>query len=231
MNRWGVPRHHLPALLGADGDDLCEAMLDELRHACTSGPDAPERESARIRWDQRIRNHVAMAFHRTSFHAWPLVPATDRRFIDTMFGLPVAAFTDRVIEEALLRRICPDLARVPLDTNSFRFAPMDGSRSWLGRIATSALRRGRTFYWTRLRRHDPRRYERLFRIDHPRWVATRRDIEPLRPLLHKHLAADLVARILPPPHVRTAFTNPVNEGGRIRLLLGLAVVLEDLGDS
>jgi len=228
MNRWGVPLDLLPTLLGEDGPAITAALIDELRRGCLGGPDAPEIEAARIRWDQRIRNHVASAFHRTTFHAWPLMPATDRRFIEAVFGLPVPAFQDRVIEETLLRRICPDLARVPLDTNSFRFDPLDGSRSWLGRLAGSALGRGRRLYWTRLKGHDPRRYERLFNVDHPRWRAARRDIEPLRPLLHEQLAAESVARVLPPPDVQTAFRNPVNAGGSIRLLLGLAVVLEDL---
>jgi hypothetical protein len=228
MNRWGVPRDLLPALLGDDGPAITAALIEELREACRSGPDAPEIEAARIRWDQRIRNHVAMAFHRTTFHSWPLMPATDRRFIEAVFGLPVPAFQDRVLEESLLRRICPALARVPLDTNSFRFDTPDGSRSWIGGLAGSALGRVRRLYWTRLKGHDPRRYERLFNVDHPRWMAARRDIEPLRPLLHDHLAAEAVARILPPPGVRTAFRNPVNSGGQIRLLLGLAVVLEDL---
>lgn len=228
MNRWGVPRDLLPAALGHDGPAVCAALIDDLRAACLDGQDAPEIEAARIRWDQRIRNHVAIAFHRTTFHAWPLMPATDRRFIEAVFGLPVPAFEDRVIEEALLRQLCPDLARVPLDTNSFRFAPMDGSRSRLGALAGSAMSRARRLYWTRLKGHDPRRYERLFNVDHPRWMAVRRDIEPLRPLLHDHLVADAVASLLPPPDVRTAFRNPVNAGGPIRLLLGLAIAVEDL---
>jgi asparagine synthase (glutamine-hydrolysing) len=228
MNRWGVPRDRLPALLGEDGPAITAALIDEVRGGCLGGPDAPELAAARIRWDQRIRNHVASAFHRTTFHAWPLMPATDRRFIEAVFGLSVPAFQGRVIEEALLRRICPELARVPLDSNSFRFDPLDGSRSWLGRLTGSALGRVRRLYWTRLKGHDPRRYERLFNVDHPRWRAARRDIEPLRPLLHEHLTAEVVAGLLPQPEERTAFRNPVNSGGQIRLLLGLAVVLEDL---
>jgi hypothetical protein len=29
---------------------------------------------------------------RISFHAWPLLPAMDRRFIEALFGLPAAAW-------------------------------------------------------------------------------------------------------------------------------------------
>jgi hypothetical protein len=45
-------------------------------------------------------------------------------------------------------------------------------------------------------------------------------------LLHEHLDPKAVAGILPRPEIRTQFANPVNQGGAIRLLTGLAFVLE-----
>ena len=53
-----------------------------------------------------------------------------------------------------------------------------------------------------------------------------REVEPLRPLLHRHLDPQALAAVLPGPAVRTAFKNPVNAGGAVRLLLGLAIVLD-----
>jgi hypothetical protein len=228
MNRWGVPMAGLPALLGDDGQVLCNDMIEEVRAACLRGPSPPVLEASRIRWDQRIRNHVGMAVHRTTFHSWPLMPATDRRLCEAIIGLPLDRYEDRALEKAILREIRPNLREVPFDTNSFKFEPMHGSHSHVGRLLQSARSRLRRFYWRRLRGHDPRRYERLFNVDHPRWVATRRLAEPLRPLLHEHLDPKAVARILPRPEIRTQFANPVNQGGAIRLLTGLAFVLEAL---
>ena len=228
MNRWGVPRTALPALLGDDGQALCDDLIEEVRAACLRGPEPPEVEASRIRWDQRIRNHVGMAVHRTAFHAWPLMPATDRRLCEAIIGLPVERYEDRSLETATLREVRPDLCDVPLDTNSFRFEPMRDSRSLAGRLLRSARSRLRRLYWRRLRGHDPRRYERLFNVDHPRWMATRRHVEPLRPLLYEHLDPQAVADILPRPDVRTDFANPVNQGGAVRLLIGLAAVLDAL---
>lgn len=228
MNRWGVPMEALPALLGADGPALCDGLIEEVRTVCLSGASPPEFEASRMRWDQRIRNHVGMAVHRTTFHAWPLMPACDRRLNEAIIGLPPERFDDRVLERAALRRIRPDLCDVPLDTNSFRFEPIAGGRSWFGRLLRSARGRLRRIYWQTLRGHDPRRYERLFNVDHPRWRATRRRVEPLRPLLHEHLDPLALATILPQPDVRTRFTNPVNHGGAVRLLAGLAIVLDAL---
>ena len=226
MNRWGVESRLLPGLLGSDGPQLHAAALDDLRAACLRGPDEPQFEASRVRWDQRVRNHLAAAVHRISFHAWPLLPATDRRFIEAIFGLPPAAYADRVLEHDVLRAVRPDLATVPLDTNSFRFEPENGGRAGLGRLAASLRTRGRRFYWKVIRRHDPRRYERLFNVDHPRWRAVRREVEPLRPLLHRHLDPRALAAVLPGPEVRTAFKNPVNAGGAVRLLLGFASLLD-----
>ena len=226
MNRWGVESPLLPGLLGSDGAALHAALLDELRTGCLRGPDQPEFEASRVRWDQRVRNHLATAVHRISFQAWPLLPATDRRFMETLFGLPPTAYADRVLEHDVLRAIRPDLAAVPLDTNSYRFEPPDRGRTGIGRLAASLRTRLRRLYWKTVRRHDPRRYERLFNVDHPRWRAVRREVEPLRPLLHRHLDPQALAAVLPGPDVRTAFKNPVNAGGAVRLLLGFALLLD-----
>lgn len=228
MNRWGVPAAGLPALLGDDGPALCNDLIEEVRASCLRGPAPPEIEASRIRWDQRLRNHVGMAAHRTTFHAWPLMPATDRRLYQAIVGLPVDRYEDRALEMAALREIRPELCAVPLDTNSFRFEPPNGSRTHAEKLLQSARGRLRRFYWMRLRGHDPRRYERLFNVDHPRWLATRRQIEHLRPLLHEHLDSRALAGMLPRPDVRTHFANPVNQGGAIRLLVGLACVLDAL---
>jgi hypothetical protein len=120
----------------------------------------------------------------------------------------------------------PDLVTVPLDTNSFRFEPAGRGRSGLGGLRASLRTRLRRLYWQAIRGHDPRRYQRLFNVDHPRWRAVRREVEPLRPLLHRHLDPQALARVLPRTDVRTAFKNPVNAGSAVRLLLGLALVLD-----
>jgi hypothetical protein len=189
-----------------------------------NGPAEPVVQSALIRWDQRVKNHVATALHRTSFHAWPLLPASDRRLFSAVIGLPVKAYADRRLENDVLRRRRPDLAALPLDRNSFAFhslAAADTSR--LGRLGRKLEQRLRKWYWQRVRGFEPRRYERLFNVDHPRWLALRREAEPLRKRLHGLLDARVLDNILPPPDVRTKFRNAVNQGSGLRLLLGLAL--------
>ena len=56
-------------------------------------------------------------------------------------------------------------------------------------------------------------------------------VRTLRPLLQAHLDPAALAALLPPAGVPTAFANPVNSGGGIRLLLGLALLLDDFATT
>lgn len=226
MNGLGVPAQDLAALLGRDGPDLLAAVLERLSAACLAGPEGPALAATLLRWDQRIRNHVAASLHVATFTSWPLVPATDRRFFAAVFGLPVEVYARRRLERAVFAARWPDLAAVPFDANSFRFEPLPGSRGSVGavsRLASAARKRLREIYWRGVRGFDPRRYGRLFQVDHPRWVAVRRAAEPLRPRLHDVLDAATLARVLPGPDVRFRHRDPVADGGAIRLLTGLAL--------
>ena len=229
VNAWGVPMNRLPAVLGGDGRALVADVLDGLERSCTSGPLPPERQSAVTRWNQRVRNHLAAALHQTSFIAWPLMPATDRRFFSAVFGLPVPTFADRGLEKAILVARRPDLAAIPLDTNSFSFEPLlrtGPPPGPFGRAARSLTRRLRRGLRPFLPGADPRRYERLFDVDQPRWRAVRRAAEPLRPLLATHLDERALHTVLPPPDRRLRSRSPLQAGSPIRLLCGLAFGLE-----
>ena len=54
-------------------------------------------------------------------------------------------------------------------------------------------------------------------------------VEPLRPHLEAVLDADTLARLLPPAHRRLRSRSPLVVGSPIRLLAGLAFVLEEHG--
>jgi hypothetical protein len=229
INAWGVPLERLPAVLGTDGEELLGSVIKRLERFCTGGHLPPDRQSALARWDQRVRNHLAAALHLTSFTAWPLTPATDRRFFQAVFELPVPTFADRRLEKAILVARRPDLAAIPLDTNSFAFEPLvaGGSRpSPITRAARSLSRQLRRAARIVLPRGDPRRYERLFDVDQPRWRDVRRAAEPLRPLLAEHLEGRELGEVLPPPNRRLWSRSPLRAGSPIRLLSGLAFVLD-----
>lgn len=230
VNAWGVPLEQLPALLGRDGEDLCRDLIQRLVSSCTGGPLPPERQSAVVRWNQRVRNHLGAALHMTSFVTWPLTVATDRRFFSAAFGLPVAMFTNRRIEKAMLLRRRPDLADVPLDTNSFRFESLRPDRRGPGGAALKSFARQlRRAVQPLMPGSDPRRYERVFNVDQPRWRNVRRAAEPLRPRLEALLEKTVLAEVFPPPERRLRSRTPLRDGSPIRLLAGLAFVLDQHG--
>lgn len=224
IETWGVPSCRLPALLGADGGALCADVIDRMRSFCMTGEMPPERRGMVLRWNQRVRSHIASALHRTSFVAWPLVVASDRRVLSAAFGLPRATVADRRLEQAMLVARHPGLAAIPLDANSFLFQP---------RTAESAIASAARRLAARMRRAvqplwpggDPRRYERLYNVDQPRWRAVRRAAETQRPRLHEHLDARALAAILPPPGASLRSRRPLFVGNPIRLLTGLALLL------
>jgi hypothetical protein len=222
FNAWGVPLDRLPALLGRDGTALCGALIGRLESDCMSGPLPPERQSSLLRWGQRVRNHLAVSVHGMSFYSWPLLVATDRRFFAACQGLPLAAYRDRWIERELLGRWRPDLATIPLDGNSFLFAPLSAGKPGRLEVWRAKLRRALQGVWPG---EDPRRYERVYDVDQPRWRAFRRAAEASRPRLEAHLDAAVLAEVLPPPERRLRSRKPLKVGSPIRLLAGLGLAL------
>ena len=230
FNAWGVPLERLPSLLGRDGAALCDDVMQRMESFCVNGPLPPERQSAVLRWNQRVRNHLAAALHMTSFVTWPLTVVTDRRLFTAAFGLPVEMFANRRIEKAMLTRRRPDLAVVPLDTNSFRFESLvSGRRGSMGLALQNVARKLRRAVQPLMPGSDPRRYERVFNVDQPRWRSVRRAAEPLRARLESLLDATVLAEVFPPPSHRLRSRAPLADGSPIRLLAGLAFVLDQRG--
>jgi asparagine synthase (glutamine-hydrolysing) len=227
MNAWGIPLAHLSKLLGGDGPDLCAEVMRSIERRCTSGPLPIDRQSALLKWEQRVRSHLAHTLHRISFVAWPLMVATDRRLFSALYWLPHEAYPGRRLEKDILLAHRPDLAAIGLDANSFRFDPLGGvGDGRLRRMAKSLVRRARRAIQPFAPSLDTRRYERLFNVDHPRWIAVRQDAERLRPAVEQILDPAALAQVWPGPRRRLRSRKPIEHGAAIRLLVGLAYALD-----
>ena len=228
VNAWGIPLAQLPTLLGRDGQELCREVMSRIERCCTQGPLPVDRQSALYRWEQRVRSHLANSLHRLSFVSWPIMISTDRRLFSALYWLPHEAYPDRRLQKEMLLWRRPDLATVPLDTNSFRFAPLGtASPGALGKAVQSIAQRARRAIQPMFPATDPRRYERLFNVDHPRWVAVRKDAERLRPRVEQVLDPVALAEAWPAPRHRLRSRKPIEDGSAIRLLTGLAYALEE----
>jgi hypothetical protein len=122
------------------------------------------------------------------------------------------------------------LAALPVDTNSYRFEPLHAEPGHgVARAFEKLERQLRRAAQPFLRSSDPRRYERVFNVDEPRWQQVRMAVEPLRPNLEAVLDANTLVKLLPPAHRRLRSRTPLAVGSPIRLLAGLAFVLEEHG--
>ncbi len=183
----------------------------QLRAACLRGPLSPTVQSSLVRWDQRIRNHIGAG---AAPHDVYLVAAPSRNGPaiggDRFWRWPTAAYQHRVIESDVLLALRPDLAKIPVDGNSFSFHP-PGRQAPIGRVGRligKVDRHLRAYYCHKIGGFDPRRYSRLFDIEHPRWRALRQATEPLRGSLYGMLNAQEVNRMLPAPMAADALQGP-----------------------
>jgi asparagine synthase (glutamine-hydrolysing) len=226
-NDWGVPFQDLGILLGdPDGTDLVHEQCEQMRREWERGNEPLSHRAVRMRLHYRVRCHISAVLHRLSMHSWPLLPFIDRKLLDAVFNVNSQFVHDRQLEHALLASRFPDLTRVALDTNSFRFEPTrnpSALRQQPWQRAISSLRRStRTWYWQRWRGLEPRRYHRYFNPDGAYWIATRQSAEPLRSNLAHWLDPGMLERHWPPPEVKLHCSNPFSGGGALRLLIGLA---------
>jgi hypothetical protein len=129
----------------------------------------------------------------------------------------------RELQDALLLRHYPALARLPLVRSSGSLEPLAPDLRWrLGRLAgRAATRFGRP-------RGDPvaeararTRFRRLYNLDNVGWLGVRRRAEPFRERLQELFDPDALRVMLPPPDRALALERPIAEGFGRKTLLGL----------
>lgn len=213
---------NLPAYAAAG---VVEDCLQRFRARWNSLPGEPAQRSLLTKLQTRMRYHVAAALHRMSFSSWPLLPMLDRQFVEFMLQVPAAAVRSCRLQNRLVCSQFPQLARIPLDGNSFRFEPVALQRQQsphLGqRLLASGRKRWNEFYWNIWRRTEPRRYYRTYDLNGDIWRIVRETAEPARGQLEAWLVPDEVNRIVPRPGSTIRLQDRFREGTRIRTLLGL----------
>jgi asparagine synthase (glutamine-hydrolysing) len=227
LNRWGLAPAALKRLLRLSTADR---LLDELIAAWKCDYERAElsvgQQAIRAKLGSRARFHIGSIVHRLSFHSWPLLPILDRRLLQLLFNLDVEALLGRRLETELLVSRYPQLARIPFDTNSFRFSASrakegQNSASLMMRATDWLKYRGRRWYWQHWRRAEPRRYYRLYDLNMPCWQAVRDAAEPYRSSAYEWLDRTAFDDLLPPPNVAIESRDPFAAGAPRRTLLGL----------
>ncbi|MFN0097709.1 MAG: hypothetical protein ACKVS7_03465, partial [Gemmatimonadaceae bacterium] len=178
---------------------------------------APVRSTdASWRWFMAVymRFHAGAVPWRLSFGAWPVLPIIDQAFIEATLRIPLPMIAGRTMQDAVLRKRFPALARVPLDRNAHDTRPL--VETWRSRLSAATQR---------LRAPTPsveqRFYVRMYDYDNPGWRAIREAAEPGRAAMSEWFDTAELGSIVPTPSHDVAHADPIAEGFGPKMLTGL----------
>ena len=224
VNRWGLRPDLLKRLLRRDVfDGLVEDTMSRIRTVYESYSDLESQRAWCFNLHHRQRFHVGSMAWGLAFGAWPTLPALDRQVLETGGGMPAATIAERRAQKELLCTRFPQLARLPLDHNSYDVEPL---RPRLRREIAQHL------YWqlkplrlvrdsVRKLKGEHRYYFRIYDFNGPGWVAVRRQAEPYRERVLHLFNRDVFDELLPGPDVPLRFENSIPEASGLKSLLGL----------
>ncbi|CAN5566179.1 hypothetical protein BH09GEM1_BH09GEM1_37750 [soil metagenome] len=224
MLGWTHGKGIAPARLRALVNEPHRACVDEVAEAVRQRFDefsvvdrAEEVDGERSwRWFMAVytRFHAGAIPWRLSFGAWPILPLLDQELIATMLTMPHSFLADRRMEDALLRKRFPALARLPLDRNAPDTSPL-----------VSTLRHRISASW-RARMHrdtdvEQRYYVRMYDFDNEGWRAVRWAAETGRDAMAQWFEPAALRSILPAPDASTAHADPITSGFAPKMLTGI----------
>jgi len=216
----GFPVETLRRLLKRDlFDELIVKQEARLRQVYEEACVLDRQRATRFFLAHDWRSHAGGVPWKLSFGSWPVLPILDRALLEVLFALPDESLFNRRAEEEIIRRRFPDLARVPVDRNSYDTLPLLPSpaqriRHRLG-AALEPIRR-------RFPRRTERRYfHRIYDINNPGWSAVRRRAEPHRERLGGLMDMDVLRKLVPPPGETIPIEHKVRDGVGTKELLGL----------
>ena len=227
-NQWGLRPAVLARLLRRErfGDCVGETILAiERRYRGYS--DLEFRRALCHALYHRQRFHIGGHAWAESFGAWPIVPAVDMGLLAVAGGMPASSLDERRLQVELLRTRFPDLARLPLDRNSYDMTPLLPSLTWrVRRRVTRRLRRiAQTIAPARRPRVERRRYHRVYDINGPGWRSIRAAAEPLRSLGAEYLDRAVLDELVPPATATIGLPDGIVDSAGIKSILGFLLWL------
>ena len=172
----------------------------------------------------RLRFYTGTLPWQFSFASWPIMPSIDREILEITGGIPPGVLSGRLVEDAIIRKHFPALARLPVDRNDYNRTPLEPRLRW--RIADSLSARIeplRNISRKLLRREDRRIYFRVFDFNGPAWKMARRQAEPHRVKLHDLFDRNVLDSILPGPDEDLRVRDGIIDYSGPKLLVGLCL--------
>lgn len=205
----GLVQPHLRPLVDETSDAIASA-LEVVGADCAAGECSSERS---WRWvlATYARFHPGAVPWRYASAAWPILPILDQAFLRTMEAMSPALLENRRMQDAVLRRRFPGLARLPLDRNGDDVRPLlPSARSRLRAVLQRT--RGRTV--------ERRFYARMYDFDNPGWQQIRASAEAGRECMAEWFDLDTLARVLPVAGQPGAHADVITDGFGPKMLTG-----------
>jgi phosphoribosylanthranilate isomerase len=220
---WALDRTVVEQLLRkAVFRSLVDEILEDLRRTYENYSESETKRVLSFKLYHRQRFHIGGHVWRTSFGAWPVVPAADTAVLDVAAGVPPTLLSNRRAQKDLLVLKFPALARIPLDNNSHRPELLVPSLKRLGRQyladRTNSIARRVGFPRPRAER---RYYYRVYDFNGPGWQAVRAMAEPYRDLAADIFDMDVFNTLLPRPGEVVQFRDGIIDASSRKTLVGL----------
>lgn len=223
INSYGFRPNILKKLLRHEiFDDLVSVTLARIRKVYQNYSKLQFQRAWCFDLYHRQRFNIGGHLWLLSFGAWPMTPVVDHQVLEVIGGMPVTTLMNRRVEEELLCKRFPELAKLPLDRNSYNTAPLQPTllqRLYAGSVQLPyrSIRVQRVVRALIGERHY---YCRMFDFNGFGWRAIRRQAEPYRDRLLHLFNEDVFEELLPSPDVTIRFGNRIVEASGLKLLLG-----------
>ncbi len=226
VNAWGLAPSVLARLLRPEVfGSLVMDTIQRLKEVYSRYADLDSRRAWWFDLRHRQRFVTGSILWRLSFTAWPVLPATNRRVLETAARIPTAALAERAAEIQLLRQEFPDLAALPLDRNSYDTTPLIPRPRAL--IVHAVRRRLSSLPFVPGSKRERRYYYRAFDVNGLGWMAVRERAERYRRRVADVLHLDVLDEVLPGPDARPAFEDPIVQSSGLKLLFGFLLWSKD----
>ncbi len=220
-NRWGLAPNVLEKLLRKEVfGDLVQETIGRIQAEYNTYSDIEVERALWFDLYHRHRFHVGSAAWQLCFGAWPVLPVLNWQLIETCASLPVESLIHRRTQNQILCQRFPQLARLPLDRNSYNMEPLMPSkiRQRLGRLFRLQQKWRR---WQQKVGIERRFYYRTYNFNHAGWQAVRQQAEPYRQLVRHLFHQNVLNQLLPSPDVQfQPKIDPIPESSGIKALVG-----------
>jgi asparagine synthase (glutamine-hydrolysing) len=219
VHRWSIPVQAVKTLVAKRyGVEIVDAVLQRLEQIYNGCAEREFQKAWLFTHYHRVRYHTSAVLGMHSRWPWPVVPYIDTRMLDLIAGMPYEHIGGRRMQYHMLTKRYPNLARLPLDRNSFNMKPV---ASPYGRVINHLLYKPRELFyrWTSGLR-ERRFYYRSMDFNAPGWNAVRIAAEPHRKKVLQIFDEAALAEILPRPGEPVAVPDGIIDTSKMKLMTG-----------